>query len=133
MNELNLITLLDASALLALLNGEAGMDIVKQHLARGCISSVNFAEVKSKLSDHGLSADDITIATQLGISIIPFTEEMANISAALRVITKRAGLSLGDRCCLATAYILKCPVLTADRAWKTLKLKNFDISIMGIR
>lgn len=35
----------------------------------------------------------------------------------MRPLTDRAGLSLGDRFCLALGRRLRAPVLTADRQW----------------
>ena len=41
----------------------------------------------------------------------------AEIAAALWTLTRAAGLSFGDRSCLALASRLGVPVLTTDRAW----------------
>jgi ribonuclease VapC len=38
----------------------------------------------------------------------------------LRSSTRRAGLSLGDRCCVALALTQQLPVLTADKNWLNL-------------
>ena len=45
------------------------------------------------------------------------TESQAQRSAELRLATRTAGLSLGDRACLALAAELGAPALTADRSW----------------
>ena len=45
------------------------------------------------------------------------TKAQARRSAALRPTTRAAGLSLGDRTCLALAAELGAPALTADRSW----------------
>jgi PIN domain nuclease of toxin-antitoxin system len=36
--------------------------------------------------------------------------------------TKSLGLSLADRACLALGRIHRLPVLTTDRAWRSLRL-----------
>jgi len=38
------------------------------------------------------------------------------------LFTRHAGLSLGDRVCLALARRLSLPVLTTDRVWASLQL-----------
>jgi ribonuclease VapC len=40
----------------------------------------------------------------------------------LHAETRRTGVSLGDRFCLALARELSLPALTADRRWKDLGL-----------
>lgn len=47
----------------------------------------------------------------------PFTLGDAVVSGQLRGLTKRHGLSLGDRACLRLGRRLGLEVLTADRAW----------------
>ena len=51
-------------------------------------------------------------------------------TAALRNPTRKTGLSLGDRACLATALELNLPVITTDRVWSKL---NLGIQIQVIR
>ena len=62
--------------------------------------------------------------------IIEFDAEQAIIAASFDPLTKKYGLSLGDRSCLALAQQHKLPVLTADKVWKELELK---INIQLIR
>ncbi len=42
--------------------------------------------------------------------------------ASLWKTTREAGLSLGDRACLALGLKTELPVLTTDRAWADLKV-----------
>ncbi len=122
---------LDASALMAMLHQEPGGDFVRERIHDACISAVNLAEVGSKLVDRGTSPDQAGAAlSALGLIVIPFDEEQALLSAALRVATQRRGLSLGDRACLAAAKLGGSVALTADRAWSMLGL---DIAIQPIR
>jgi PIN domain nuclease of toxin-antitoxin system len=91
--------------------------------AGAIIGAVNASEVIAKLDEGGMSAADIEEAIEsLGLEIIPFDEEQAYRAGLLRSVTRAAGLSLGDRACLALAGHLDLPVLTADRAWAALPL-----------
>ena len=110
---------LDASALLALLNGEVGSDQVMKVLPQAVIASVNFAEVVTKLADEGRNVSEIRLYLDaLGLEIIDFNTELAYQTGFLRPLTRSMGLSLGDRACLALAV----PALTCDRAWATVSL-----------
>ena len=51
-------------------------------------------------------------------------------STRLRSVTRHAGLSLGDRACLALGDRLGCPVVTADRVWASL---DVGVAIVVIR
>jgi len=115
---------LDASALLALLNDEAGaQELTTQLLKEATISTVNLAEVQTKLVREGT---DPAKAWEFALAPIfdpePFTVEQARIAGTLVKDTRPLGLSLGDRACLALGIMLKAPVYTADRHWKHLKL-----------
>jgi ribonuclease VapC len=115
---------LDASALLALLNGEPGAQRLTPQLLSGATSStVNLAEVQSKLVSRGIKPDQAWEATLSPIrEAAVFTDGQAKIAGSLIAQTKVLGLSLGDRACLALGISLKAPVYTADRAWRNLKL-----------
>jgi PIN domain nuclease of toxin-antitoxin system len=114
---------LDASALLALINQEPGSEKVAAVISTACMSSVNVAEVVSKLMDKGFSEVEIReIFGALKLLIIPFDEEQGFIAGLLRANTKSLGLSLGDRACLSLAIQQKLSVLTADRVWAGLQL-----------
>lgn len=115
--------ILDASALLALLNAEKGADAVQESLPRAIISTVNYAEVVTRLSLLGMPEDEIRDAVDvLGLDIIPFDDEQAFQSGLLAPQTQSLGLSLGDRACLALALKTKSVALTADRAWQNLQV-----------
>lgn len=118
---------LDASALLAYLREEPGADDVADAIADGAaISTVNLAEVFSRSADRG--ADPAKLATALtdsglldgAITVEPFTVADAITAARLRPMTRDAGLSLGDRACLALARRLNSPAVTADAAWQRI-------------
>lgn len=115
---------LDASALLVLLKGEAGSERVIEALMDGAaIGAVNFSEVVAKLREGGMLEEAIHESLDsLELDIIEFDTEFAYQAGLLRPLTKSAGLSLGDRACLALAQNLNLPALTADRAWDGLSL-----------
>lgn len=115
---------LDASALLAVLNREPGADKLTPQLLSGATSStVNLAEVQSKLVAQGLSPDDAWEATLSPIrEAVAFTAEHAKAAGSLITHTRALGLSLGDRACLALGLALGVPIYTADRSWKNLKV-----------
>ncbi len=116
--------ILDASAVLAVLNGERGEKKVIPILAESAISSVNLTEVAAKLLETGMNEAGARLAVSvLGIgNIVDFTEDLAWEAARLRPLTKQYGLSLGDRACLALAIKQKVPAITADKQWSKLKL-----------
>ena len=112
---------IDASALLALLQGEPGADVVAGLLIRGVMSAVNLSEVVAKLTEHGMPAEAARTALDgLPIDVHPFDREAAHSAGELRSVTRSAGLSLGDRACLALAMRLGVTAVTADRAWASL-------------
>ncbi len=122
---------LDASALLALLNDETGADRVAGLLDHAAISTVNLAEVVGKLRAAGMPMTACKEAVNtLALKLVSFTETLALLAAEMDVETRRYGLSLGDRACLATAKHLGCPAITADRQW--IKLKT-GVRIVAIR
>ena len=118
---------LDASALLAILNGEPGADkLTPELLSRATSSTVNLAEVQSKLVSRGLTPQDAWEAALSGVrEATDFTAAHARLTGSLVSQTRPFGLSLGDRACLALGLTLKAPVYTADQSWRKL--------ILGIR
>jgi PIN domain nuclease of toxin-antitoxin system len=115
---------LDASALLALLHGEPGGETVEELLGTSAISSVNWSEVIQKALEKETKVDGLREELEsLGLEIISFTAEHAEKTARLRAETRSAGLSLGDRACLALADVLGRPAVTADKIWADLPLR----------
>lgn len=109
---------LDASALLAVLNDEAGAEVVIRHIENAIISTVNYAEVVSKLVERGAAMNEVEAALQiLDLTVVDFDLALAKRTGALRVSTCSRGLSLGDRACLALAERERRSALTADRDW----------------
>lgn len=116
-------TVLDASALLALLRSEPGAARVAAVLGGAGISAVNLAEVFTKMVAHGRPhASTAAVITRLRLPVVLFDEIQAGRVADLRSSTRAAGLSLGDRACLTLALACDAPVLTTDRAWTELDI-----------
>ena len=115
---------LDASAVLAILNEERGAErLTPEMLGAAACSTVNLAEVQGKLVERGLSAEDAWEAALSPIrEAVAFTAEQAGVAGSLIAETRARGLSLGDRACLALGMAWKAAVYTADRSWKNLKL-----------
>ena len=119
---------LDASALLALLRHEDGGERVAKELPRGAaISALNWAEVLARLVDLGgdpveITARALPAAAAAAVEVVPFDDAGARETARLRAKTRSLGLSLADRAALALAKSRGIPVLTADRAWRSLRL-----------
>ena len=105
---------LDASAILALLNDEPGAEkITPELLSRATASAVNLAEVQTILVREGGDPDESwALAVDPLPGVEPFTAEQARIAGSLIQKTSALGLSLGDRACLALAIALDAPVYT---------------------
>ena len=130
-----MIHVLDASALLAVSKGERGADFVMDLInTKECvISSVNMAEVGTRLLDLGLPVHELARGfAQFGVDVIDFNREQALACAALRTITKSAGLSLGDRACIALAQLMQGCVVTSDRAWLDIA-ETTQIKVLMLR
>ncbi len=125
------MTVLDASALLAYLRDESGSGLVEDALSEeATIGAVNLAEVLSKLADADQDPDDAMARIGiLPLQVVPFDETLAVETARLRPATARAGLSLGDRACLAVALSLASRVLTADASWRDL-IPGLDVVLI---
>ena len=122
--------ILDASALMAVLREEPGGEVVERILPQAIIGAVNLSEVYAKLTEAGMPEQVAWSAVaDLGLKIIAFDEPLAQIAGSLRSATRKAGLSFGDRACLALAKQLGLPVYTADRAWRALGI-GVDVEIV---
>jgi ribonuclease VapC len=132
------VAILDASALLAHLRDEPGAQVVGDAIAEGAaISAVNLAETLSRAAGRGADPSELverlTRAGLLDGAVVvePFTAEDAIDVAHLRPLTRDAGLSLGDRACLALARRLGVPALTADTSW--LGIERLGVELVQIR
>ena len=122
---------LDSSAVLAVIFNEPGGDKVVDLLQGGLLSTVNLAEIHTRLLLDGRPADFAwNRALSLGCEICSFDDEQARLAAEMIAVTKPFGLSLGDRACLALGLQRKATVYSTDRVWKSL---NLGIEIEVIR
>ncbi len=95
------------------------------------ISTVNLPEVLAKLHAGALSGDEADQAVaSLNFRIVTFDEVHPRNAARLWPATRRTGLLVGDRACLATAMLLGIPVLTTVKSWAKL---DVGASVMLIR
>lgn len=123
MNDTEGRVVLDTSAVLALIYREAGADTVAAIADRAALSAVNLAEVLTKMAERGVSpVTAFGSLMELGLTVIPLSPDHAMGAAELRDQTRHAGLSVGDRCCLALARSLGLPALTADRPWARIEV-----------
>ena len=114
--------MLDASALLAWLHQEPGGEKVEPLLGRSIVSAVNLSETLQKGLSRGADVAGLREDLEaLGLKVVNFTAEDAEMAAELWAATRHLGLSLGDRSCLATAKRLKVPAVTADRDWTKIE------------
>lgn len=120
---------LDASAMLALLRNEPGAGNVASVVSQACLSAVNLAETLGKMVAYGKPLDDVAYQIdRLRVGVIAFDAEQARLAASLWKATRPAGLSLGDRACLALGLKLGLPVVTAERSWE-----QCDVGVRVIR
>lgn len=113
------MSVLDASALLAFLQGEAGSDTVASSLEEGAhCSAANWSEVAQKILARGRSWDlSRALLLAYGLQVEPVTQDDAELAAELW--RAGSGMSLADRLCQALGRRLKTTVLTADGHWGT--------------
>lgn len=109
---------IDSSVILACLNREPGFEAWLPWLDDAACSANIIAEVATKLVEKGISADRAARAiAALEFAVFPVDYADALAIGALHAATRSAGLSLGDRSCLALANRLGLPAVTADRSW----------------
>ena len=121
----------DASAVLAAIFDEPGGDRVTELWVDGenLLSTVNYAEVISKLAERGMPDDEIRIVMEgVPLKLTQFDQATAHAAGLLRRSTRSLGLSLGDRACLALAQSRGAQAVTADRVWK--KQKGVDVVVI---
>lgn len=121
----------DASAVLAFAFREAGWETAMPLLRGSLISAVNAAEVTSRyIAEGGSMTSTRGMLDDLYVVVSPFDAEQAFHTGELHRQTRPYGLSMGDCACLALARGRNLPVVTADRAWRSLPL---DLEVVLIR
>lgn len=106
---------------MAALRREPGHERVYEVADAAVIGTVNLSEVVGILRLRG--ADETAVRAlieELAFPVVSADEELAWSAGSLRPIADRAGLSLGDRFCLALARRLNATAMTADRSWTAI-------------
>lgn len=124
---------LDASALIAMLKGERGAAKVAGAIADARLSSVNYAEVVSHFVHAGMPPEEVeAMLKPLPMTVVPADLALATLAGRMGVITADAGLSLGDRFCLALARRDDLPAWTGDQGWKKVA-DAAEVKVVTIR
>jgi ribonuclease VapC len=114
---------IDSSSALCFLLRERGWEAFPDYVPTGIMSVINYAEVVQRLlredANAELRAGALVVA---GLRLIDVDLDAALGAARLENVTRKQGISLGDRICLALGIDRKLPVLTADKPWKDLGL-----------
>jgi PIN domain nuclease of toxin-antitoxin system len=79
------VIVLDASALMALINGEPGSEVVERAAAEDdtTISAINYSEALQKATRHGVAPEDVDAALDaLGVTVSPFGRLDARLAAS---------------------------------------------------
>lgn len=122
---------LDASALLAVLNREPGQELVAAVLYGASVSAINYSEVLKKVIERG---GDVVLMSQFldrqQLVIVPFDRERAIAAASILPQTKAKGLSFADRACLATGKELGLTVYTTEKRMSETAL---DVDVKLVR
>ena len=129
------VIIVDASAVIAFLQREPGHETVEQALQsdRCVVSAANQSEIISKALDRGVTPDAIvSILAELSYAVLDLKVEDGVQAGLMRLPTRAAGLSLGDRLCLATAQRLQAQVVTADGVWLSVA-ETLGLDIQCIR
>lgn len=115
------MSVLDTSAVLAVIYGEEGADAAKEHLDVGSISRVNVAEVLTDLvkTGYGTPSDGMEILNKLGLRFRSVYDGHVERVAELK---QTRGLSLGDCFCIALGEATRERLVTADKQWAGLSL-----------
>lgn len=120
----------DTSAIMMVLKQEPKFERVFPLLADSCASTLNAAECIAILMREGSTEARASLALETSlVKFISFDLELARTAGALIVQTRHAGLSLGDRACLALAIRENLPVYTADRNWKNVNV-GVDVNLV---
>ncbi len=122
--------ILDASAVMAVIKGEAGWEMVAAVLDDAAVPAVNLAECAHLLAlgkkFRKFTPREIDFVLQR-FRTVDVTREMGLEVGRIRTSANEGKLSLGDVMCLATASVMKLPVYTSDKEWETLGPKNVTV------
>jgi PIN domain nuclease of toxin-antitoxin system len=117
------------------MQAEKGWEVVDDLIQeQQCVAScVNVAEAGTKMIDKGLAPSQLKrTLEELNVKPVDFDLEQSTLCAELRLSTRYAGLSLGDRACLALTKLMDGTAVTSDRAWLDIA-ETTKIKILMIR
>jgi PIN domain nuclease of toxin-antitoxin system len=127
---MNKKVVLDASAILALIQEEPGAEVVKPLLKQSVMSTVNVAETLTSLQKIDIHPEEGLEYISLLISeVVNFDLDQALEVSILYPKAMHKGLSLGDRACLALGKKYHTTIYTADNAWKDI-CSELDIQLI---
>jgi len=124
---------LDATALLTLINAEPGAEVIARYLKNAEISAITLSEVVTILAEMGMPLEEITrVFDRLGIKVHPFARNTALTAALLRSNVEDLELTISDRASLALAMQLGSPVITVNPLWDRLDA-GVPVKIVKVR
>jgi len=124
---------IDTSAVFIDLQDERGAEEARKWLRDAAISSVNLHEIVAKAVEKGASPEQAkALVEKLRLSVHAHEADDAIEAGLLRVATKRHGLGLGDRACLALARKLNLPAVTGDKAWSEIA-DDLSVKVVLVR
>lgn len=123
-------TVIDASTLLAYLQGERGAEAAGEYCQNAIISAVNLSEVFQKAMRQNTYVLVQSIIQQVSIEVVPFSSGHAAATAELHEPTIGKNISLADRACMALGKLMQLPVVTADHGWQEL---DIDVELVFFR
>lgn len=104
-----------------MLREEPGGERIEQLIRSSAVTTVNLGEVVGFYARRGAAEEDIRDRVgELPVAWVPLDEELAYAAGMMLPLTIIAGLSFGDRACLALARRLGAKAITADRAWSRI-------------
>lgn len=116
-----------------MLREEPGAIKVADAIADARMSVFNYVEVVSYFNYAGMDQYDIdAMLDPLPVELVPADKDLARLAGHLRGPTVSAGLSLGDRFCLALAKRTGLPAWTADKEWKRIA-RAVGVEVVVIR
>lgn len=123
-------SIIDSSALLAVIHSEKGSKESEKYLDDACMSAINAAECLIVLTRNGMPAD---VAKKLIASIIktfiPCDYGDIELINEIKQKNSKLGLSLADCICIALGNKLQLRIITADKSWSKASSKSQIICI----
>jgi PIN domain nuclease of toxin-antitoxin system len=113
----------DASAIIAIINGESGAQKATEGARGARMSALNYCEIAGWLAERGSTATDVEgVIAPFDLTVEDFNRSRALTAGLLTAKTKGRNISLADRACIALAIELGLPAMTGDRVWRDLGL-----------